>query len=96
MNKKIANTVTNPHNNFSERIKTLLFDNKVMIVFAFLCFGAFMVSGMQLEAVVGEVFTRIARNGFTVLSLLIRSLPVWDLTSVLSLALLQHRLRYLL
>ncbi|MDI9460665.1 MAG: ABC transporter permease subunit [Saccharofermentanales bacterium] len=71
MNKKIANTVTNPHNNFSERIKTLLFDNKVMIVFAFLCFGAFMVSGMQLEAVVGEVFTRIARNGFTVLSLLI-------------------------
>lgn len=71
MNKKIADTVTNPHNNFSERIKTLMFDNKVMIVFAFLCFGAFMVSGMQLEAVVGEVFTRIARNGFTVLSLLI-------------------------
>lgn len=42
-----------------------------MIVFAFLCFGAFMVSGMQLEAVVAEVFTRIARNGFTVLALLI-------------------------
>ncbi len=71
MNKKIANTMTNPDNNISERIKTLLFDNKVMIVFAFLCFGAFMVSGMQLEAVVAEVFTRIARNGFTVLALLI-------------------------
>ncbi len=56
---------------FADRLKTLLFDNKVMIVFALLCYGAFVVSGSQIETVLSEVFTRIARNGFTVLALLI-------------------------
>lgn len=67
----IDNKVTKTKVTMEDRIKNLLFDNKVMIVFAILCFAAFMVSGMQLDAVLREVFTRISRNGFTVLALLI-------------------------
>ncbi len=54
-----------------ERIKTLLFDNKVMIVFVVLCYLGYIASGSRSDTVLNEVFTRISRNGFTVLSLLI-------------------------
>ncbi len=48
-----------------------LFENKVMLIFAFLSIGGTMASGQSVAFVVNELMTRIARNAFTILSLLI-------------------------
>ncbi|HZK29206.1 MAG TPA: ABC transporter permease [Clostridia bacterium] len=48
-----------------------LFENKVMLLFGVLCFGAVAVSGNDAGFVVQNVFVRFGRNGFTVLALLI-------------------------
>lgn len=46
-------------------------ENKVVILFTILCILAIIASGNPLTFVAGELFTRIGRNGFTVLSLLV-------------------------
>lgn len=46
-------------------------DNNVTILFLVLCVGAFFASGSTLSFLVPELFTRIGRNTFMVLSLLI-------------------------
>ncbi|WFA08953.1 hypothetical protein [Tissierella sp. Yu-01] len=53
--------------------KTINFinENKVVILFVILCIGAIYASGNPLTFVAGELFTRIGRNGFMVLALLI-------------------------
>ena len=53
--------------------KTLNFinENKVVVLFVLLCIAAIYVSGNPLTFVAGELFTRIGRNGFMVLALLI-------------------------
>ena len=48
-----------------------LLDNKVTLFFIVLCVGAFFASGQTLSFLLGELFTRIGRNTFLVLSLLI-------------------------
>lgn len=48
-----------------------LFDNKVVILFVFLGIGGFLASGQTLSFLLTELFTRIARNLFLVLSLII-------------------------
>ena len=48
-----------------------LFDNKVMIAFAAICLAAILLSGSPLSFIVDGVFTRITRNTFTVLALII-------------------------
>ncbi len=48
-----------------------LFQNKVVIIFLFLCVGATIASKQPLTFVIPELFTRIARNSFIVLSLII-------------------------
>ncbi len=48
-----------------------LFNSKVVILFVFLCLGAAFASGKSAEFIVVELFTRIARNSFIVLALII-------------------------
>ena len=52
-------------------LSELIFENKVVILFIFLCVGGTIASGQPLSFVVNELFTRIARNSFLVLSLII-------------------------
>lgn len=57
--------------NFKEKFFNIINENKVVLLFVILCIGAIATSGNPLTFVAGELFTRIGRNGFTVLSLLI-------------------------
>ena len=58
-------------NAWLEKIKNWVFDNKVFVIFAFICIGATLVSESPLFFVVDGVFSRIGRNTFTVLALII-------------------------
>ena len=49
----------------------VLFKNKVVILFVILCVGGTIASKQPLTFVIPELFTRIARNSFLVLSLII-------------------------
>lgn len=49
----------------------VLFQNKVVLMFLVLCVGATIASKQPLTFVIPELFTRIARNSFIVLSLII-------------------------
>ena len=55
----------------NKKIKDFLFQNKVVILFVILCVGATIASKQPLTFVIPELFTRIARNSFIVLSLII-------------------------
>lgn len=55
----------------SKKIYDVLFKNKVVILFVLLCIGGTIASKQPLTFVVTELFTRIARNSFLVLSLII-------------------------
>ena len=55
----------------SRKIYDAIFKNKVVILFVFLCVGATIASKQPLTFVIPELFTRIARNSFIVLSLII-------------------------
>ena len=57
--------------NILKKVGSFLFDNKVMIAFALICLGAILLSGSPMTFVVDGVFTRITRNTFTVLALII-------------------------
>jgi len=57
--------------NLRHKALSVLSDNKVVVLFVVLCVGAIYVSGAPLTFVARELFTRIGRNGFMVLSLLI-------------------------
>ncbi len=57
--------------NILKKVGSFLFDNKVMIAFAIICVGAIILSGSPMTFVVDGVFTRITRNTFTVLALII-------------------------
>ena len=52
-------------------IKSFIFENKVVILFVLLCIGGFIASNQSLTFVMGELVTRIGRNSFLVLSLII-------------------------
>lgn len=54
-----------------KKLADILFKNKVVILFIFLCVGATIASRQPLTFVIPELFTRIARNAFIVLSLII-------------------------
>lgn len=56
---------------FKEQARAFFFENKVVLMFAVLCFGAFFLSGMSTSLFFGELFTRFGRNTFIVLSLLV-------------------------
>lgn len=55
----------------SKNIGSYLFENKVMIAFALVCLGAILLSGSPMTFIVDGVITRIGRNTFTVLALII-------------------------
>lgn len=55
----------------SKKIYDMLFKNKVVILFLFLSIGATIASKQPLTFVASELFTRIGRNSFIVLSLII-------------------------
>jgi simple sugar transport system permease protein len=57
--------------NFKNKFLNFINENKVVMLFVVLCIGAIYASGNPLTFVAGELFTRIGRNGFMVLSLLI-------------------------
>ncbi len=52
-------------------VRDFLFQNKVVFMFLVLCVGATIASKQPLTFVIPELFTRIARNSFIVLSLII-------------------------
>ncbi|EYE88564.1 ABC transporter [Fervidicella metallireducens AeB] len=52
-------------------VKKILFDNMVTILFVVLCIFGIYFSGQSLAFITGELITRIARNAFLVLSLII-------------------------
>lgn len=54
-----------------KKILDKLFENKVVILFILLCIGAIVASKQPLTFVASELFTRISRNTFLVLSLII-------------------------
>lgn len=54
-----------------KKIGDFLFENKVMLLFLVLCIGGIYASGQSLTFVAGELFTRIGRNSFLVLALII-------------------------
>ena len=54
-----------------KKISDFLFKNKVVILFLLLCVGATAASKQPLTFVIPELFTRIARNAFIVLALII-------------------------
>src|SRR5690554_1410098 len=58
-------------NKFKDKSLEILNENKVVLLFVLLCIGAIYASKSPLTFVGGELFTRIGRNGFTVLALLI-------------------------
>ncbi len=70
-NRNSGNKILTPDVNMGERIKTFMFDNKVMLVFVVICYLGYIASGSRPDTILNEVFTRISRNSFTVLSLLI-------------------------
>lgn len=55
----------------NKKIPDFLFKNKVVILFLLLCVGATAASKQPLTFVIPELFTRIARNAFIVLALII-------------------------
>lgn len=55
----------------NKKISDFLFKNKVVILFLLLCVGAMAASKQPLTFVIPELFTRIARNAFIVLALII-------------------------
>lgn len=55
----------------NKKISDFLFRNKVVILFLLLCVGATAASKQPLTFVIPELFTRIARNAFIVLALII-------------------------
>jgi simple sugar transport system permease protein len=57
--------------NVLQKAGSFLFDNKVMIAFAVICIAAIVLSGSPMTFIVDGVFTRITRNTFTVLALII-------------------------
>ena len=61
----------NKQQTWSEKSKSFVLDNIVVILFAVLCVGAIIASKQPLTFVAAELFTRISRNAFLVLSLLI-------------------------
>ncbi len=54
-----------------KNMRDMLFENKVTLLFVLLCIGAFFASKQTMGFLLGELFTRIGRNTFLVLSLLI-------------------------
>ncbi|MCL2674521.1 MAG: ABC transporter permease [Defluviitaleaceae bacterium] len=56
---------------FYDKAKDIFFENKVVILFAVICFFAFYHSGMSTVIFFNELFTRFGRNTFMVLALLI-------------------------
>lgn len=55
----------------NKKLSDILFKNKVVILFIFLSVGATIASKQPLTFIIPELFTRIARNSFIVLSLII-------------------------
>lgn len=58
-------------NTYLKKSGSFLFENKVMIAFAAICIAAIVLSGSPMTFIVDGVFTRITRNTFTVLALII-------------------------
>lgn len=56
---------------YKKRFLNTVGENKVVVLFVILCIAAIYASGNPLTFVANELFTRIGRNSFTVLSLLI-------------------------
>ena len=63
MNTKKTNALDN--------LKSIIFENKVIIMFVILCLACIMIADTSVAYIVGEVFTRFGRNTCLVLALII-------------------------
>ncbi len=59
------------NNSILKKLGSYLFENKVMIAFAIVCIAAIIFSKSSMAFIVDGVITRIGRNTFTVLALII-------------------------
>lgn len=66
-----VDSIENPKIDFRNKIKHILTDNIVTIVFVILCAIGFKASGLTFSFYLNDIITRIARNSFLVLSLII-------------------------
>jgi len=64
------NSNTN-NSDIAAKVREFLFENKVVLIFSVLVIAAFFMSGLSTEFFFGELFTRIGRNLFLVLALLL-------------------------
>jgi len=69
--KKIPSKMTKTNINWNKKIKSTLTENVVVIIFVLLCLGCVQVSGMPWSFIVNELVSRLSRNLFIVLALII-------------------------
>lgn len=69
MEKSLHNRV--PHKPFKERLKSFFVNNLVTILFLVLCLVGLRLSGLSLAFYLNDIVSRVARNTFLVLALLI-------------------------
>ncbi|WP_243414687.1 ABC transporter permease subunit [Sporosalibacterium faouarense] len=67
---KLKNKINN-NTNFGEKIKDVVMNNIVTIIFVVLCLIGIKLSGLPIFFVANELVTRISRNSFLVLALII-------------------------
>src|SRR5690554_2617825 len=63
--------IDGPERDLRDRIKEILTNNIVTIVFTILCIIGFQASGLTFSFYLNDIITRIARNAFLVLALII-------------------------
>lgn len=71
LDKKVRSKMTKANINWNKKIKSTLTENVVVIIFVLLCLGCVQVSGMPWSFIVNELVSRLSRNLFIVLALII-------------------------
>ena len=67
---------------FGKKLGTFLSNNSVPIMFILICAICIPISGFSITYLLNEIITRMSRNVFLILCLLIPIMQVWVLTSV--------------
>ncbi|MGB5823806.1 MAG: ABC transporter permease [Proteocatella sp.] len=70
-NKIVPSKMTKTNINWNKKIKSTLTENIVVIIFVLLCLGCVQVSGMPWSFIVNELVSRLSRNLFIVLALIV-------------------------
>jgi len=63
--------IEKPKRDLKDKLRDLLTDNIVTVIFAILCIIGFQASGLTFSFYLNDIITRIARNAFLILALII-------------------------